>query len=116
MDICLLPSPRLPCISLFLLFFSLSLHSFPRPFLFSPSQGIYSDPECSLGNVDHAVIVVGYDLTGPVPYWIIMNSWGSDWGMNVSAHWALPRARGCWESKRACSAVGMKAGPVEIQA
>jgi cathepsin O len=30
--------------------------------------------------VDHAVQVIGYDMNGPVPYWIVRNTWGSDWG------------------------------------
>ena len=47
-------------------------------------QGIYNDPLCSLQNVDHSVIVAGYDLTGRVPYWILVNSWGPLWGINVS--------------------------------
>lgn len=34
---------------------------------------------------DHAVAIVGYgdDVDGqgqPLPYWLIRNSWGSDWG------------------------------------
>lgn len=37
----------------------------------------------SCGNyVDHAVQLVGYDLTGSTPYWIVRNSWGTDWGEN----------------------------------
>ena len=28
----------------------------------------------------HAVCIVGYDTTGPVPYWIVKNSWDSSWG------------------------------------
>ncbi|BFZ14671.1 hypothetical protein BsWGS_17709 [Bradybaena similaris] len=31
-------------------------------------------------NINHAVQIVGYDLTGDVPYYIIRNSWGSDFG------------------------------------
>jgi C1A family cysteine protease len=31
-------------------------------------------------NLDHAVTVVGYNTSGPVPYYIVRNSWGSDWG------------------------------------
>ena len=30
----------------------------------------------------HAVCIVGYDTTGPVPYWIVKNSWGPYWGEN----------------------------------
>ncbi|XP_059150964.1 cathepsin O-like [Physella acuta] len=31
-------------------------------------------------NINHAVQIVGYDLTGDVPYYIIRNSWGSNFG------------------------------------
>uniref|UniRef100_A0A0B7ATW9 Peptidase C1A papain C-terminal domain-containing protein n=2 Tax=Arion vulgaris TaxID=1028688 RepID=A0A0B7ATW9_9EUPU len=34
---------------------------------------------CS-SNINHAVQIVGYDLTGDVPYYIIRNSWGADFG------------------------------------
>ena len=33
-------------------------------------------------NIGHAVCIVGYDTTGPVPYWIVKNSWGTGWGEN----------------------------------
>ncbi|CAI6002908.1 unnamed protein product [Closterium sp. NIES-65] len=48
----------------------------------------YQDPACYTGNLDHAVLVVGYLLftnngrpsqTAP-PFWIIRNSWGLEWG------------------------------------
>ncbi|KAL0974319.1 hypothetical protein UPYG_G00218770 [Umbra pygmaea] len=35
---------------------------------------------CSYHNANHAVIVIGYDTTGAVPYWIVQNSWGTSWG------------------------------------
>uniref|UniRef100_A0A8C5LW19 Cathepsin O n=1 Tax=Leptobrachium leishanense TaxID=445787 RepID=A0A8C5LW19_9ANUR len=36
---------------------------------------------CSSGHANHAVLVVGYDKTGDIPYWIIQNSWGTTWGV-----------------------------------
>lgn len=30
--------------------------------------------------IDHAVLMVGYDDTDPVPHWILKNQWGTEWG------------------------------------
>lgn len=30
--------------------------------------------------LNHAVLVVGYDMEGEVPHYLIQNSWGDDWG------------------------------------
>lgn len=35
---------------------------------------------CSSHWSNHAVLVVGYDTAGQIPYWIIQNSWGTSWG------------------------------------
>lgn len=35
---------------------------------------------CSSQRSNHAVLVVGYDTTGDIPYWIVQNSWGTSWG------------------------------------
>lgn len=34
------------------------------------------------GELSHAVQIVGYDLTAEVPYYIVRNSWGEDFGDN----------------------------------
>merc|ERR1719311_1644509 len=35
---------------------------------------------CASTQVDHGVLIVGYDLSYTTPYWIIKNSWTAQWG------------------------------------
>jgi cathepsin L len=48
------------------------------------SSGVYNQPTCMNGwyQLDHGVTVVGYNHDGAsgLDYWIVKNSWGSDWG------------------------------------
>jgi len=46
------------------------------------STGVYSSTECknSPKDVNHAVVAVGFGTEGGVDYWIVKNSWGTDWG------------------------------------
>jgi len=44
-------------------------------------SGIMTGWECAWVNVlDHCVQAVGYDTTGPTPFWIVRNSWSTSWG------------------------------------
>lgn len=46
--------------------------------------GVFDDPSCSKmrSDVDHAVVIVGYGSEHGKDYWLIKNSWGTDWGIN----------------------------------
>ncbi|XP_077984007.1 cathepsin O-like [Glandiceps talaboti] len=41
---------------------------------------------CSHGYNNHAVQIIGYDMTGKIPYYIVRNSWGHSWGLNGCLH------------------------------
>ena len=49
------------------------------------ASGIYDPENCST-DLDHAMAIVGYNNSGgskffnQLPYWIVRNSWGTDWG------------------------------------
>ena len=65
-------------------------------YLSSYTGGIvdYTSSKCPYSGINHAVTMVGYgtDASSSMDYWIVKNSWGSDWG--ESGYFRIRRGNG----------------------
>jgi cathepsin L len=44
------------------------------------TSGVYSDPNCSTSQLDHGVLAIGWGTDSGTAFWLVKNSWGTDWG------------------------------------
>lgn len=69
-------------------------------------SGVFESSECSKTELDHAVIAVGYGVTSKgKTYYIIKNSWGTDWGMDGYIYFSADIPNMCGIAQDACYAV-----------
>jgi cathepsin L len=52
------------------------------PFFQFYESGVYDDIFCSADQLNLGVVAVGYDTTSEGSFWIVRNSWSSNWGEN----------------------------------
>jgi len=48
--------------------------------LMNYKSGIFHGCPENVGKMNHAVAVVGYGTEDGLDYWLVKNSWGTDWG------------------------------------
>jgi C1A family cysteine protease len=53
------------------------------PDFFIYRDGIYqANSQCKNSKIRHALLIIGYGIENGVKYWLVQNSWGTDWGLN----------------------------------
>jgi len=64
-----------------------------KPAFQSYTGGVLDSAECGT-QLDHGVLIVGYDSTATQPYWIVKNSWGPSWGEKGFIRIAMSAGKG----------------------
>jgi cathepsin L len=59
------------------------------------STGVYYERACSASQLDHGVLAIGWGTDSTKDFWLVKNSWGTDWGMNGFIEMSRNRNNNC---------------------
>ena len=68
-------------------------------------SGVYYGTDCKSDHLTHGVTVVGYGTEDGQDYWLVKNSWGSDWAEEGYIKMSRNRNNNCGIATDACYAV-----------
>eukprot|EP01119_Soliformovum_irregulare_P010930 TRINITY_DN2696_c0_g1_i1.p1 TRINITY_DN2696_c0_g1~~TRINITY_DN2696_c0_g1_i1.p1 ORF type:complete len:357 (-),score=90.61 TRINITY_DN2696_c0_g1_i1:13-999(-) len=71
-------------------------------------EGIYYEPHCSNTTLNLAMLAVGYGVSDGEDYWLLKNSWGTDWGLKGYMWLARNRQNNCGVATAASYPSGCK--------
>jgi len=70
------------------------------------SGGVFYDPSCTSDELDHSAVIIGWGVDNGTDYWIVKNSWGSDWGIHGYIWLARNRNNNCGVATEASYPLG----------
>jgi len=59
------------------------------------SSGVYYEASCSSSQLDHGVLAIGWGVDAGKDFWLVKNSWGTDWGLSGFINMSRNRSNNC---------------------